>query len=166
MLSSKRRIIAVGTTLIALAVVGFVYAAWTTNGSGSGYAKAQSARPLATIDVSASTITSLFPGGNGDLLLKISNPNDYPVKVTAVAGGSGSISVDAGHSTCAASNVSLNATLATTVTLADPILVGANSESAERTLRGVVSMIPDAANACQGAVFSIPLSLSGVSNSQ
>ena len=46
---TKRRTIGAGLTLVALVAAGLVYAAWTTNGSGSGYAKAQSAQQLTTV---------------------------------------------------------------------------------------------------------------------
>ena len=72
---TKRRTLGVGLTLVALAAAGLVYAAWTTNGSGSGYAKAQSAQQLTTVDVSASTAATLYPGASGDVQIRISNPN-------------------------------------------------------------------------------------------
>jgi hypothetical protein len=60
-LSRKRRLIGVALTVLVLGVVGLVYAAWTTNGSGSGYAKAESSQALTTTDVSASTTASRAP---------------------------------------------------------------------------------------------------------
>jgi len=51
----KTRLIGAGVTIIVLGVVGLVYAAWTTNGSGSGYAKAGAAQDLSTLDASAET---------------------------------------------------------------------------------------------------------------
>ena len=44
----KMRLIGAAVTVLVLGVVGLVWAAWTTNGSGSGYAKAgtaQTSRP-------------------------------------------------------------------------------------------------------------------------
>ena len=85
----RRRIInrklAVVTVLATLAVVGLVYAAWTTNGSGSGYTKAGTAQALSTIDVSASTSATLYPGTSGDVLIKVDNPNLYSVVVSGVS---------------------------------------------------------------------------------
>ena len=73
------RKLAVMTTVAALSAVGLVYAAWTTNGSGSGYAKAGTAQALTTVDVSASTSATLYPGGPaGDVSIRISNPNSFP----------------------------------------------------------------------------------------
>ena len=44
--SRKKRLIGAAMTLLVLGAVGLVYAAWTTNGSGSGFAKAGKAQVL------------------------------------------------------------------------------------------------------------------------
>ena len=85
-MTTKKRIVGAGITVIALAVAGLVYAAWTSSGSGSGYAKAQSAQALTTVDVSATTPATLYPGATGNVKIEISNPNPYPVEVTDVTG--------------------------------------------------------------------------------
>src|SRR5436305_15074104 len=98
----RRRIntkIAVLTIVAALSAVAFVYAAWTTNGSGSGYAKAGTEQALSTVDVSASTTATLYPGVTGDVLIKFDNPNPYAVTVTAVSlnGTNANITAYSGH---------------------------------------------------------------------
>src|ERR671913_2629351 len=92
----NRKLVTGFIVVLVLAVTGLVYAAWTSNGSGSGYAKAGSSEALSTVDVSASTTATLYPGATGDVLLKVSNPNSYPVKVTDVT-GNGAITVDPAH---------------------------------------------------------------------
>jgi hypothetical protein len=160
----KRRVskkLAVLTVLVALGVVGLVYAAWTTNGTGSGYAKAGTAQALSTVDVSASTSATLYPGGPaGDVLIKISNPNPYPVTVTAVS-GNGSITPDGGHSGCSPTGVSF--TNQTGLTISVPAKVGATNGETQTTLTGAASMTNASVDACQGAVFTIPVTISGAS---
>jgi hypothetical protein len=160
----KRRVskrLAVVTTVAALAVVGLVYAAWTTNGSGSGYAKAGTAQALSTVDVSASTSATLYPGGPaGDVLIRISNPNTYPVTVTGVS-GSGSITPDGGHSGCSPSGVSF--TNQTGLSISVPAKVGATNGETQTSLSGAASMSNASVDACQGAVFAIPVTISGAS---
>ena len=153
---SKRNIIAASMSLIAMVAVGFVYAAWTTNGSGSGYAKAGTSQALTTVDVSATTSASLYPGQSGDVKLQISNPNPYNVRVTAVA-GNGTITPDAGHSGCTTTGVTYTDQSSLTID------VSANS-STTTTLTGAASMSNSSLNACQGATFTIPVSLTGSSN--
>ena len=78
----------------AMLASSIAYAAWTATGSGSGYAKATSAQALTTVDVSATTTATLYPGATGNVSLRITNPNPYPVRVTSVA-GSGTIDSNA-----------------------------------------------------------------------
>ena len=157
---NKRNLIVGSMTLIVMAAVGFVYAAWTTNGSGSGYAKAGSAQALTTVDVSATTTASLYPGQNGSVKLQISNPNPYNVRVTAVE-DSGTITTDAAHDsagcTSAAHGVTFNDQSNQTLDINA-------SSSATFTLSGAASMAGSSHNACQGATFTIPVALTGTSN--
>ena len=152
----RRRLIFGAVTVLVLAAVGLVYAAWTTSGSGSGYAKAGTAQSLTTVDVSATTSASLYPGTSGDVKLQISNPNPYAVRVTAVS-GNGTITADAGHSGCTTTGVSFANQSSLTIDIA------ANS-STTSTLTGAASMSNASLNACQGATFTIPVSLTGASN--
>ena len=160
MRSIKRKsgVLAVAATLL---VVGLVYAAWTTNGSGSAYSKAGTASALTTVDVSASTTATLYPSGTGDVLIKISNPNPYPVTVTGVT-GSGTITADATHSGCTTTGVTF--TDQTGLNIVVPAKVGATPGSTQSTLTGAAAMSNASLNACQGAVFTIPVNLTGASS--
>ncbi len=150
------RKLAVVTTVVAASAVGMVYAAWTTNGTGSGYAKAGTAQALTTVDVSASTGATLYPGGPaGDVKIEISNPNSYPVKVTGVS-GNGTITADAGHSGCTTTGVTFTDQTGLNISVA------ANG-STTATLSGAASMSNASLNACQGATFTIPVTISGAS---
>ncbi len=150
------RKLAIATIVAVVSAVGLVYAAWTTNGGGSGYAKAGTAQDLTTVDVSASTSATLYPGGPaGDVLIRISNPNSYPVTVTGVS-GNGSITADAGHSGCTTTGVTFTDQTGLNISVA------ANSSTAA-TLSGAASMSNASLNACQGATFTIPVTISGAS---
>ena len=63
-----------------------------------------SAQALTTVDVSATTSATLYPGATGDLELRIDNPNPYPVRVTSVS-GSGAIASDKGAACDASTGV-------------------------------------------------------------
>ena len=155
------RKIAVVTTMVALVVVSLVYAAWTTTGGGSGYAKAGTAQALSTVDVSASTTATLYPGGpTGDVTIKVSNPNTYPVTVTSVT-GNGAITADAGHTSCTTTGVTF--ANQTNLTLTVPAKSGGVNGEAQTTLSGAASMSNASVNGCQGATFTIPVTLSGAS---
>jgi hypothetical protein len=150
------RKLAVMTTVAALSAVALVYAAWTTNGGGSGYAKAGTAQALSTVDVSASTSATLYPGGPaGDVLIRVSNPNSYPVTVTAVS-GNGAITPDGGHAGCTTTGVSFTDQTGLNIS------VPANGATTA-TLSGAASMSNASVDGCQGATFAIPVSISGAS---
>lgn len=155
-MKSRRRLIGVGISVVALTAAGLVYAAWTTSGSGSGYAKAQSSQALTTVDVSASTAATLYPGASGNVQIRISNPNPYPVRVTSVA-GNGAITADAGHATCVTTGVSFANQTGLTLDVAA-------GGTLDRTFNGAASMTNASDNGCQGATFTIPVSLTGASN--
>jgi hypothetical protein len=158
----KRRVIGGAVTVLVLGVVGFVYAAWTSSGSGSGYAQAGTAQALTTSDLSGGAFTNkLYPGlSNKDVNIKINNPNSYPVTVTSIT-GNGTIVADSTHQT-AGCGTSSDAT-DTGVTFADQtgltISVGANSNTT--VTRSAASMSNASVDACQGATFTIPVSISG-----
>jgi hypothetical protein len=160
----RRRVVkkkvAVLTVFACLALVGLVYAAWTTNGSGSAYAKAGTAVALSTVDVSASTTATLYPGVTGDVLIKLDNPNPYAVTVTAVT-GSGSITADGGHAGCTTTGVTF--TNQSSLSLVVPAKSGGVDGVLQTTLTGAASMSNASLNACQGAVFTIPVTLTGTS---
>lgn len=155
-MNTRKRIISVGAAFVALAAAGLVYAAWTSSGTGSGYAKATTAQQLTTVDVSASTTATLYPGATGNVRIQINNPNPYPVRVTDVT-GNGAITADAGHPGCVTTGVTF--TNQTGQTIDVPA-----SGSTTTTLNNAASMSNSSDNGCQGATFTIPVSLSGNSN--
>ena len=149
--------ITAGSILFGIILVSSVaYAAWTASGGGQGYAKAGSAQALTTVDVSASTTATLYPSGTGSVLLRIANPNPYPVRVTSVS-GSGTVTSDKGAACDASTGVSF--TNQTGLTLDIPA-----SSAATFTLAGAAAMSNASDNSCQGAVFTIPVTLSGASS--
>jgi hypothetical protein len=165
MIKNKRKqVVSLVVTVMALSAVGLVYAAWTTSGSGSVYAKAGSSQSLTTVDASASTSATLYPGATGDVVLKVSNPNSYPIRVTGVAlnGTNADITPDSGHSGCTTTGVSF--TGATGLTLDVPAKSGGTNGTAQHTLTGAASMSNASVDGCQGATFTIPVSLTGASN--
>lgn len=156
MRTSMKRAVVAGTALVLVAGAGAAYAAWKANGSGNASAKAESARVLTTLDVTATTDANLYPGATADAKIRIDNPNKFPVKITSVL-GAGAITADSGHTGCTVTGV----TFANQAGLA--LTVGAGS-AATFDLSNAVSMSNDSEDGCQGATFSIPVTFTGVSN--
>jgi hypothetical protein len=144
-------VVAAGALLTGVAI-----AAWVVSGSGSGYAKAGTASALTLGDASASTTADLYPGVSGSVKLSITNPNAFAVRVTTVT-GTGAITSDKGAACNAATGVTFTNQTGLTLDLA----AGATTTF---TLAGAVSMSNASDNSCQGAIFTIPVSVSGTSN--
>jgi hypothetical protein len=157
-LIKNRRSVVIVAVMAAMTVAGLSFAAWLSGGSGSAYSGATTAQDLTTVDVSATTSATLYPGATGDAKIRISNPNDYPVRITTVSKDAGAIVADAGHSAgCQITGVAFADQSGLTID------VPANGEQ-EATLSAAVTMSNASENGCQGATFEIPVTFSGASN--
>ncbi len=154
----SKKFFVVLAAVIGLMATGAIYAAWNTSGSGNGYAKAGTASALTIGDASASTTADLYPGSTGSVKLKVTNPNPFAVRITTVTKqAAGTITSDKG----AACNASTGVTFTDQTGLALDVAGGA---TATFTLSGVVSMTNASDNSCQGAIFTIPVDVTGASN--
>ncbi|MCO4238047.1 hypothetical protein [Pseudarthrobacter raffinosi] len=150
---------AAATVTLCLATgVGGAYAYWATVGAGSG---AATNGTMATVTVEAlvagdSPQNTLAPGGTADVAVRAHNPNGYAVRVYAIRGDGAATAV--GDPTgCPATG--------TGVTFVDPaaplaptVSIPANS-SVLITLQGAAAMSTASLSGCQGATFSLPVTL-------
>jgi hypothetical protein len=145
----------IAVSAVALTSVGVAFAAWTATGGGSGTSEATTAELIST--VAGTTTAQLYPGGDGDLVIKLVNPNPYPVEIHSIT-GDGAITSDAGAACTASTGVSF-------VDLTGLELdVPANSVGTEHVLEDAVSMSNASHNDCQGAVFTVPVTVLGESD--
>lgn len=153
-----RKKIAAATAATALGVGGVIaYAAWTSSGSGNGTVSARSASALVVAD--ATTATTLYPTGTANLVVTLTNNNAYNVAVTAISQGvlssgaptAAAITVDSNHSSCNVSSVTL------TAPALSGVVVAGNGGTYTLTLHNAVAMDNTAADACQGATFTVPV---------
>jgi hypothetical protein len=152
---SPRKLVLAAALVAVLAVAGIAVAAWTITGSGTGYAKAASGTPLSLGDGTAFTTADLYPGATGSVILRVTNSNPFRVRITTVT-GSGAIT-----SNVPACTASTGVTFTNQTSLTHDV---AASSTATVTLAGAVAMSNASDDSCQGAVFSIPVTLSGTSN--
>ena len=158
MQASRRASIVAAAIAVAL-IAGAAFAAWTTGGTGHGTAKAKTSVALATVAVPASG-PSLFPGADARVTVRVTNDNDYPVRITDLAyGGAAATTVTGAQGACA---TGADAELVFTDQAGLALDVDAHT-SATFDVDGV-HMGTGAANGCQGATFTIPVTLTGVSN--
>jgi hypothetical protein len=153
MRKSVKRAIVVTTAIVAVAAAGIAYAAWNASGTGTASTKATNAQALSIVD--GTPIAQLYPGGSSDVVLTIHNPNPYPVKVTSITGGT----ITASVGTC-----TTNGTGVTFDNQVGKAYVVAAGGDLPVTLAGAAHMSNASDDTCQGAVFTIPLTLSGASN--
>jgi hypothetical protein len=153
----RKKILALGVVVGVLAALGIAFAAWTATGTGNGYAKAKTAVDLSTVAVTPAA--TLYPGATGNALISIVNPNDYQIQVTDITGNGAIVTSSPNVPACDAST-GVTFTNQTGQTLNVP----AHSAGTLFTLTGAVSMDNSSVDACQGATFTIPVSLAGVSN--
>jgi hypothetical protein len=153
----KRKLIVASVVLVAAIVaVGVGLSAWSLGGSGNGAAKATTASNITLADATAFTTADLYPGATGNLKLRATNPNPFPVRITAVS-ANGTITSDKGAACDASTGVTFSNQTGLTLDLA----AGA---TATLTVPNSVSMSNASDNSCQGAVFTVPVSLTAVSN--
>jgi len=132
------------------------FAWWTATGSGTGYAEAETSGGALTT-VASATSADLHPGGVGDVTITVHNPNTYDVTLTDVA--------QTGVALTASSDAACEGL--DSVHLADQTGLSVNlpaGADTPLTFAGQVSMDygTSADNSCQGEVFEIPVSLTGV----
>ena len=164
-LSKRKRaavVFSVGTLMLS---GGVAMAAWTHSGTGTARAQATTATPITVTPGSPVGLLYPKPAGGypssavGSIYATVANPNDYPVQVTSVTVGTVTITPMAGK-TCAAGSVV--ASVAGPMTLASPITLAANSGPTALTVPGAVEMIAAAEDGCQGATFSVPVTVTAL----
>ncbi|MGH9042582.1 MAG: hypothetical protein ACRDZ3_20400 [Acidimicrobiia bacterium] len=149
----RKSLVVLAITAVTMTVAGAAFAAWVAKGQGNGYTQATTAKDLTTL--AASTSAQLFPGATGDLFITVKNDNPYPVRVTDVE-TDGAITSDKGSACDASTGVSFTDQHLQTLN------VPANG-SASFQVTGAVAMSNASDNSCQGATFTVPTKLTGVS---
>jgi hypothetical protein len=172
----------VGAVLGALLAGGGAFATmnWGVglNSGSSGQGESAGVSNL-TISAVASPAPSnlLYPGGNGDVVLTVANPNPYPVTLTALdlptnatyASGFTSSTLGTAQPGCSSSTSDVywnysTSTAGSTHTLGTALVVAASGQANNPltvTLTDDASMTISAPSACEASYFSMP-SLTGV----
>lgn len=148
---TRKRKVGIAGIVAALLIGGGVAAAlWSATGVGTGSAKATSAQQ-ATVNAVTGT-ADLYPGNaNGDVFFTVTNPNPYPITFTSMTAGT----ITSATPGCAASLVTVAGATGLSINVA------ANSTSATQSIADVVTLSSLAPDACQGASFTIALTLTG-----
>lgn len=128
---------------------GTAYASLASTGSGPGNATTATLKSV-TIEASATPTSTLLPGGKADLALTVTNPNTFPVTITALSAGIGPVTViGAVGCTATVATVSVTPKVGLSATLAP------GSNAVDVTTGAVMGT--SSASACQHATFHIPV---------
>jgi len=148
----RRKLTLLGAIMALFLLGSVVFAAWLVTGEGNGAAQAVTADEL--VVGPGITTADLYPGSNGDVELSIENPNPFDVTVQSIAADGAVTSAAPGCTT-------------TGVTFTAPAVTGqviAAGATLDVSLPNAASMSNASDNGCQGATFSVPVSVTASSN--
>ena len=180
-LSGRMKILSVTLGIILAGVGAYAATNWVVglNAGSSGEGQSATVSNLSISAVSSPAATNLLsPGGNGDVVVTISNPNPFPVTITAVqlpsnttyAQGYTTNALTTTQAGCLATTPNdviwnfSTATSGSSHTLTSALTVGASGASNNPlvvTLTNDASMTAGAPAACEATFFSLP-SFTGV----
>ena len=167
----RRRVGVVAGVFVLLFGGSVAVASWTATGTGQGSARAASVSGL--VVTAGSPLGALYPlpadttpatgygsGTVGSVSTTVANPNPFPVTITSATVGSVTSSPLGGR-TCAAGSVL--PTSSAPIALSPPVTLAAGSAPTAVTVPGALYMVSTAEDGCQGASFSVPVTVIGAS---
>lgn len=178
--SRSRKVISAALGMVLVGAGAYAVTNWVVglNGGSSGEAQSASVQNLTFAAVASPAATNLLsPGGTGDVVLTISNPNPFPVTVTGVnlptnityAGGFTTSGLGTAQTGCSSATSLVSWAFASGAsgsahTLTAALTVGPSGNANNPltvTLTSDASMALTAPSACQATFFSMP-SLTGI----
>jgi len=147
----RRKLSLLGAVMALFLLGSVVFAAWLVTGEGNGAAQATTADDL--VVGPGTTTADLYPGSDGDVELTIENPNAFDVEVSSIVGNG---PVTTGAPGCSTTGVSFTDETGMSLTVAAGDTVNVSLDDA-------ASMSNASDNGCQGATFSVPVTVSASS---
>jgi hypothetical protein len=153
---------AVAVALIAVAICTGVVAGasgfWSGSGSGSTTTSLANSQSL-SFEPGVPT-SQLYPGGDVNVAILASNPNDFFVHVSSMildVEDEEPFEVDAGHTGCDLAALSFTTQNNDGAGWEIPPRAGTTDGVLEIDMAAAMAMSEDGGNACQGAIFSVHL---------
>ena len=156
-MKNSKRAGVVSATAATLVIGGVAFAAWTSTDQGDGAVSATTDTGITVTQTG--TATGLFPTGEQNVLITVTNDNPYPVEVTSlVKVGDVKASGEGIPSDCNVETHKVSFTQFTTQAGApeDSVftLAAADEDGDAATYTMVASMGSDSDEACKGATFT------------
>jgi hypothetical protein len=135
---------------------GVAFAVWTLGGSGSGSGAATVASSLTITQVTPTgAAANIYPGGPpGAVWFTVANPNPFAVTITGITWGTPTSN---NPTTCPNSNISIDGSAPTTVSISVPANTTGNGAS---EVPAVLDLAHTAPNGCEGVSFNVPMTVS------
>lgn len=137
---------AAGALVITLAGTGIAAAYFATQGGGAGSAGTGTMTITGEALAGETPDSVLYPGGTADVLLKLHNPNDYPVRLVTVT----AVDAPAAANGCTPTGVTF-----TPPPLPDPRFTLAADATTVLHIADGMAMDMTSASACQGQTFTL-----------
>ncbi len=136
---------------------GSAYGYLATHGAGTGLAGIGTMQTV-TMATAGTPSIPLLPGGSGDVVFSVTNPNNFPVSLVGVAlEADSAITPDESHFGCTTTEGNSAVTL--NVPSGDlPVSIPANA-TVPISLASAATMAATATSNCQGATFNVPLTI-------
>jgi hypothetical protein len=152
-------LVAAAAVVLVLGGAGVAYSYWSAG--GSGLASGGTGTTIPIVLTAATPTAGLLPGSSSSVVLTASNSNVASVHVTTLTldttQGTGGYSVDAAHAGCSVSALAFTTQTNGGTGWNVPGKVGSVNGSLSITLTSALGMATSAANACQGATFTVYL---------
>jgi len=153
-----RFVIAAAIVFAASAVGGRAFASFRASASGSGHVSVATMGIEVVATTAGAEDVPLRPGGQGDVVLMLRNPNRYPVTLVAVR-SNGPVVADALHGSCTIDQTIVTFSAPTALSKLIPPTVDADPGPQRVRLEGALQMGPNAPTTCQGATFTVPVTV-------
>jgi hypothetical protein len=157
-LDARTRSILTGAAAAAVIVnAGAVWAYWRITDSEVGRPAAGTVVEM-NLRARSDLNEALEPGSTGDLTVTVTNDNDFPIRITSVSPGQGNIIADDEHREAGCANTGVIVAQSSVKVRWE---VPRNAIGAFTVPDGL-AMGPDSDTACAGAVFTVPVLVSGL----
>ncbi len=153
MTKGRKVVLWFGVVGVACALSGAAFAYYSGSASSSTVVNVGRVQPVTVMIATGTPTTPLYPGGVGDVSLTLNNPNDFPLRVTALAPSpTAPVTANGGVGPCTVTGVTVSSLTGLDLTIAP-------GDGEVIDIPNAVSMGMNSQSGCQGATFSVPVSL-------
>jgi hypothetical protein len=153
-----RVILSVAAAAAVVVNAGAAWTYWQITGSRTGPGNTQNVVELA-LRARSDLNRPLLPGQTGNMTVTVTNEYDFPIRITTVAPGAGNVVADDEHRDDGCKQTGVEMTRSRFMVSWE---VPRNTIGAF-TIPDALLMRPETAVACGGAMFTVPVQVSGVS---